>query len=637
MKNTPTTTPDTPDRGDSPGPRRPGTVPQRRTGSTVRPPAPVPAPDPAPVSASDPGSASASVTASAAASSEADSTAKSSAIMAAGTLVSRILGFVRTALLTVAIGSTAMAADIFESANTIPNIIYMLLAGGVFNVVLVPQLIKAAKKPDKGSDYTSRLITLAVLVMAAATLVITLAAAPIMVALTSNWSPAMLTLGTAFALWTFPQIFFYGVYAVLGQVLNANGRFGAYMWAPVANNVVAIGVIGLYLAMFGSYQAGGDQLAEWTTGQTVLLAGGHTLGIVVQALVLFVPLSRLGLGLKPKFGWKGMGLRSTGKLAGYTLVTMMAGNVVNLLVARLVSGATEARASLGEASGSGGPFEGLDPAVVEASIPGLMALNIAQLITVLPHSVFVLSLATVLFNQLARSLHRDDVPGALATISRGLRNFAVPMMFSTVVVLVLAGPLGRVFAGSSETAAASAVAIGQLLILLALGMPFRSAHIYLMRMFYAAENARIPMLVQVGTAACTLVIAYVASIFMPSWAMAYLMVSVFTLLHVAQFVAAHVLVRRHYGDYGAGEVLDAYLRTGVAAVVSGVAGALVLWLIGGYSGGFPWSTIITALVSCAVVGLVMIVVYFVMLRAMRLPELTEFLGPLARKIPGLTR
>ncbi|MFC7401568.1 murein biosynthesis integral membrane protein MurJ [Citricoccus sp. GCM10030269] len=566
-----------------------------------------------------------------------DSTAKSSAIMAAGTLVSRILGFVRTALLAVAIGSTAMAADIFESANTIPNIIYMLLAGGVFNVVLVPQLIKAARRPDQGADYTSRLITLAVIVMAAATLVITLAAMPIMMALTSEWSPPMLALGTAFALWTFPQIFFYGLYAVIGQVLNANGRFGAFMWAPVANNMVAIGVIGLYLVMFGAYTAGGDQLAQWSTAQTVLLAGGHTLGIVVQALVLFIPLGRLGLRLRPKFGWKGMGLRSTGKLAGYTLVTMMAGNVVNLLVTRLVSGATQARTALGEASAPGGPFAGMDPDVVQASIPGLYALNTAQLITVLPHSVFVLSLATVLFNQLTRSLHAHDIPGALATIGRGLRNFAVPMMFAMVMVLVLAGPLGRIFGGTSEMASASGVAIGQLLVLLALGMPFRSAHIYLMRLFYAAENARIPMMVQVVTAACTLVIAYAVSLFMPSWSMAYLMVSVFTVLHVAQFIAAHVLVRRHYGDYGFGSVLDTYLRTGVASVVAGLAGALALWLMGGYSGGFPWASIITALVSCAVVAVVMAVVYFLILRAMRLPELSEFLGPLARKIPGLQR
>ncbi|NLZ98904.1 MAG: murein biosynthesis protein MurJ, partial [Micrococcus sp.] len=85
--------------------------------------------------------------------------------MAAGTIVSRVLGFVRTSLLAVAIGSTALVADVFETANTIPNVIYMLLAGGVFNVVLVPQIIKQAKKADRGADYTSRLTALSALII----------------------------------------------------------------------------------------------------------------------------------------------------------------------------------------------------------------------------------------------------------------------------------------------------------------------------------------------------------------------------------------------------------------------------------------------------------------------------------------
>ena len=165
--------------------------------------------------------------------------AKASAIMAAGTMISRVLGFARTSLLAIAIGSTALVGDVFETANTIPNVIYMLLAGGVFNVVLVPQIIKQAKKPDRGADYTSRLITLAAIIIGAFTIALTLLAAPIIQGLTLGWSDAKLALGTAFALWTLPQIFFYGMYAVIGQVLNAHGRFGAYMWAPVANNVIA--------------------------------------------------------------------------------------------------------------------------------------------------------------------------------------------------------------------------------------------------------------------------------------------------------------------------------------------------------------------------------------------------------------
>lgn len=555
-------------------------------------------------------------------------TAKASAIMAAGTLVSRVLGFIRTALLAVAIGSTALVADIFESANTIPNIIYMLLAGGVFNVVLVPQLIKAAKAPDRGADYTSRLITLAVLIIGAFTILFTALAGPLMVVLTKDWTPGMLALGTAFALWTLPQIFFYGLYAVIGQVLNANGRFGAYMWAPVANNVIAIIVILVYLVMFGRYSAGQDQLTEWTTQQTVLLAGGHTLGVAIQALVLFWPLRTIGLGLRPKFGWRGMGLRSTGKLAGYTLLTMMIGNVVNLLCARLVTGATAAR-STGDAPGT--------DAMAEAAIPGLYALNTAQLITVLPHSVFVLSVATVLFNQLARHMDTGNLDAARRTTSQGLRTFAVPMMFSLVVVLVLAGPLGRIFASSASTATASGVAIGELLVLIAIGMPFRSAHIYLTRVFYAAENAKIPMIVQSASAIATLVLAYIGSLMLPNWTMAYLLISIYTVFHVLQFVAMHTLVVRHYGNYGSAQVLDTYVRTGMASLVSGVVGGLVLWAMGGFTNGFAWTSIVTAVVTCAVVGTVMLAAYLLILRLIRLPELMAFLDPLLRRIPGLAR
>src|SRR5690625_4799516 len=371
--------------------------------------------------------------------------AKASAIMAAGTIVSRVLGFVRTSLLAIAIGSTALVADVFESANTIPNVIYMLLAAALLNVVLVPHILKQAHNADRGADYTSRLITLAVLIIGAFTIAITLLAGPIIEALTLNWSEPKLALGTAFAYWTLPQLFFYGMYAVIGQVLNAHGRFGAYMWAPVANNIIAIGFILFYIIMFGPYVVMPDtqQFSEWTTTHTIVLAGGHTLGILVQAVVLLWPLKRLGLGLKPKFGWKGMGLRHTGRLAGFTIVTMMVGNISNLMINRLVTGATEARSQLDD------PFE-------QAAIPGLQALNIGQLITVLPHSVFVLSIATVLFNHLARSMQDEDLETARRTTGSGLRTFAVPMMISVVGIIVLAPTVARLFASTADTAIVSA-------------------------------------------------------------------------------------------------------------------------------------------------------------------------------------
>lgn len=544
------------------------------------------------------------------------------ALMTSGTLISRVLGFVRTALLAVAIGSSTSMADIFEKANVIPTIIFMLLAGGIFNVVLVPQLIKASKASDNGRAYTSKLLTLTIVVIGAATILLTGLAGPIIKALTLGWTPAMLSLGTIFAYWCLPQIFFYGVYAVVGQVLNAHGRFAAFMWAPVVNNVVQIGVIGAFIGLFGSYSAGVDQLATWTFTQTLLLAGGSTLGIALQAVVLFWPLRRLGLKLRPDFSWRGMGLRHVGKLAVWTLGSMTVGNIASLVNSRFVSAATPARLSLPD----GG-----------ASVAGEYALNTSQLITVLPHSIFVLALATMYFNEFTKSFHdkRRDQIGPL--LSQGLRTSAVPVVFATVAFIVLAGPLGRLFAGSSETSMLQGAAIGQLLLLTALGLPFKSAHFFMLRVFFADEDTKTPMIIQSIIATLCVVLAFVASVLLPATQIAAAVAAIYGGTNILSAFIAHRLLVRRYGDYGSGEVVDVYIRIGVMATVSGFVGAIALALLGGYSWGFAWSSIPAALVSIAVVGVVMLVVFLLLLRLIRSAELDSFLGPLARFVPNLRR
>src|SRR5699024_10651670 len=156
------------------------------------------------------------------------------------------------------------------------------------------------------------------------------------------------------------------------------------------------------------------------------------------------------------------------------------------------------------------------------------SLNISQLITVLPHSVFVLSISTVLFNQLARSMQDRDQAAARRTTGAGLRTLAVPLMLSVAGLLVLAPPVARLFAGSAETAIVSAHAIAQILLLLTLGMPFRSAHFYLLRVFYAAENATIPMVVQVAAALTSLGLSYALAPLVPIESIAHLIALIIT-------------------------------------------------------------------------------------------------------------
>lgn len=544
------------------------------------------------------------------------------ALMASGTLVSRVLGFVRTALLAVAIGSVTSVADIFEKANVIPTIIFMLLAGGIFNVVLIPQLIKASKAADRGASYTSKLITLTIVVMGALSLLLTLCAEPIITALTNNWTEPMIALGTAFAYWSLPQIFFYGVYAVLGQVLNANGRFAAFMWAPAANNIIQLIVIGSFIAVFGAYSTG-DPMDTWSTAKTIWLAGGATFGIVMQAVVLLWPLKKTGLKLKLDFSWRGMGLRHVGKLAAWTLAAMVIGNLSSLLYSKIVSAATAARATL--------------PADQAASVAGEYALNTSQLITVLPHSLFALTVATVLFNDFTRAFHenrREDVGGLLA---RGMRSTAIPIVFCTVVFIVLAGPLGRLFAGHSEYAAQASGALGQLLVLTALGLPFKSLQFFMLRVFFAEEDTRTPMLIQTATAALGLVLAFTAAAVVDPMHIAAAIAFIYGLSNVLAAIGTHYLVKRRYGDYGIAGVIDTYVRIGWMAVLSAVAGCLVLWLLGGFNFGFAYDSLATAIITICVVGGVMAAAFIGLLYKTKVPELDGFLGPILRRIPGLKR
>src|SRR3954452_8177022 len=266
----------------------------------------------------------------------ADRTLRSAAVMAAGTVLSRLLGFVRIALLAAAIG-TALRGDIFTAANTIPNSLYILLAGGVFNTVLVPQLVRAIKKhSDGGQDFTNRLLTFGFVVLAVVTVACVLLA-PAIAGLymaeklkDPSSAPERASL-VMFVRLCLSQIFFYGAFVLVGQVLNARRRFGPMMWAPIANNVVACASIIVFLLVYRS----GDSPPTFTTGEGLLLGLGHTFGIAVQLLVLLPYLKASGHTYVPKFGLSGTGLGRTAKLGLWTVLFVAVNQVTLVVVTQL--------------------------------------------------------------------------------------------------------------------------------------------------------------------------------------------------------------------------------------------------------------------------------------------------------------
>lgn len=212
---------------------------------------------------------------------------RASALIGAGTLISRVTGLLRTIVLVGVIGSVgAGAADAFAIANQLPNNVFSLISVGVLTAVIIPQIVKATADADGGNAFISKLFTLGTVVLVVITGLATIAS-PWLVWLYAgkDGSAEFLALATAFAYWCMPQILFYGLYALLGEALNARRIFGPFTWAPVVNNLVSIVGFLIIGALFGGPLT---RVADWTPGMIAALGGTATLGILIQAGILLI-------------------------------------------------------------------------------------------------------------------------------------------------------------------------------------------------------------------------------------------------------------------------------------------------------------------------------------------------------------
>ena len=408
--------------------------------------------------------------------------------MAAGTALSRMMGFFRLMLLAFLFGNATRQADMFTIANTVPNSMYILLAGGVLNTVLVPQIVRAIRNDrDGGEAYTNRIMTVGLVVLAAITAVLT-ALVPVIIWLYSaeGWkSPELSDQYSSMVLlayYTMPQVFFYGVHVLAGQVLNARDKFGPMMWAPIANNVVSIAVLLVFWAVFDRT----DTAAAFTDGQVLLLGLGSTLGIVVQAAVLLPFLRAVGYRFRPRWDFRHTGLGKTFRLAKWTLGFVLVNQAAFVVVSRLATGAT--------VGGQGG---------------GLTSYATAHAVWILPHSLITVSLATAMLPAASRLAAAGDRAGVAEETMRTARLAVTVLLPAAVAFLVLGLPLAHLAFGFGA-GAQDASFVGTALMAMAVGLvPFTIQYICL-RAFYALEDNRTTFFLQCLIAAANVALALVA-------------------------------------------------------------------------------------------------------------------------------
>jgi putative peptidoglycan lipid II flippase len=534
--------------------------------------------------------------------------ARNSALMAAGTVVSRALGFVRSAVLAAALGSK-LTADAFNVANTVPNIVYILLAGGVLNAVFVPQLVRAMKQgAERERAYTDRLLTLAGLVLLVITAAATVAA-PLIVGLYTDdsWTSADTAVSVAFAVWCLPQIFFYGVYTMLGQVLNARGSFGPMMWAPIVNNLVVIATGLVFIAVFTVDPVRPDSLSD---SAVTLLGAGSTLGVALQALVLVPVLRRTGFGYRPRFDFRGAGLGKAGELARWTLLFVLVNQLAYVVIVNLATRAQEAAKDV------------LDYGI------GFTAYSYAYLIFILPHSIITVSVVTGVLPQLSR----DAADGRLAEVRRSLsatwRLSGVGIVAAAAALVALAPDLTGVLYANIEGGPDDARYIGLLAAAFALGLPAFSAQYVALRGFYAFEDTRTPFVLQVAIAALNVGLALLAYAALP---LAQKMIGVavaYAVTYVAGLGLSTTVLRRRTGGLDGRRVVRTYVRLLVAGLVAGGSAWTASYLV-----SRPMDPGAAASMTGLVVGgLVLLVAYVGVARALRVQELTDLLDAARRRI-----
>ena len=559
--------------------------------------------DDVPSAATSPGAATASA-----------SVLRSSMLMGAGTVLSRFGGVLRGVALAAALGAGTVA-DAFTLGNTLPNVVYILIIGGALNAVFIPELVRHMKDDaDDGVGYADRLITI-VSIALGVLVVVAVVFAPLLVRIyaTPQYTQQQLDLAIAFARFCLPQIFFYGAYTMLSQVLNARGRFGAPMFAPLVNNVVAIATFVLFIVVAGP-EAGADGVLE--PDQIALLGIGTTLGVVVQALVLVPVLRRAGYRFRPRMGWRGTGLRVAGGLAAWTIGLVLVNQVAYAVIVRLATGVNAASADAG------------------ATPAGLTAYTNAHLMFVLPHSVITVSLVAALLPRMSRAAHDERFDDLAADIAGGMRSASALIIPGSVALIVLGTQAGILLFNYGQTSTASAQVTGLLASVFALGLlPFTLYYIVL-RGWYALERTRTAFWVTVVLNALNLAIAVPLYRLVADGTTGPAPLVALAVGYVAAYwltlVVGWIVLSRQLGGLQTGRTVRALARMALAGLVTFVVMAAGLVAINQV---VPGSAKVDAVVRIVVLGVLGAAVYLGLARVLRITEVTDVLSTLRRRLP----
>jgi putative peptidoglycan lipid II flippase len=538
---------------------------------------------------------------------------RSSTLMASGTVVSRLTGILRDVAAAAALGFY-LVADAFSLGNSLPTIIYILVVGGALNAVFVPQLVRRMQDdPDGGQAYADRLLTIIGTALLALS-VVAVIAAPLIVDLYTpdDYPQAEFELAVAFARLCLPQILFYGIYTMLSQVLNARGRFGAPMFAPIANNIIAIATFLLFIAVAGTSAAADGDL---TSSQVLILGIGTTLGVVLQALILIPILLRSGHVWRLRFDWRDAGLGRAGILAFWTVALVLVNQATYVVIARL---ATQAN---------------VDATAAGVTAAGLTTYQKAHLVFMLPHSVITVSIVTAMLPAMSRLAHSGDLSRVGREIGSTMRLVSAFIIPIAAILMITGSGLAVLLFGYGAAVPAQAAIMGQIVSVFMIALlPFTLFYV-LLRGFYALEDTRTPFFITLAFSLVWLVLAIplfrivgsggpqVASL-----ALAY------GVSYWVGMTVSWILLARRLGGIDSARTLKTLLRMAAAGAIAllvmlGTRALLVAYVTG--PGSQDKGSVLVMVVTLSAVGSLS---YLAAALLLRIREVSEMIGVVKRRV-----
>lgn len=538
-----------------------------------------------------------------------DHVGRAGVLLASGTIVSRILGFVGAILLARTLGTVGSGADAFALANQLPNNIYALVAGGILTAILVPHIVKAGANDDGGAGYVNKIVTLGIVIFLGFAILATLLA-PLLVTLYAQqggggvrgFSEADMALATALAYWCLPQVLFYALYSLFGEVLNARKIYGPFTWAPVLNNIVFISGLLVFGRLFSSTNTA--NAVEWTAEMVALIGGAATAGIAVQAFILMVFWKRAGLSFRPDFRWRGVGLAKTGRAAGWLFGMILLVQIAGVVQANVATLATS---------------EGQ---------PGLAVLRFSWLLFMVPHSVITVSLATAYFTRMSGHASRGDTDAVTVDVTASLRRIGALMVLAAAGLATLSVPFAALFGGDESTI----VAMGVVISAYALGLVSFSLVFVVQRVFYSLDDTRTPFLFQIVHTAVFIALVLATSQLSSNQLAAGIALSA-SVASTAQLLTALWLLRRRLPGLQVGKILARLLGFVGASAPAVIAGVAMVAGAGSLSiPGLERTSIGFALLTIVVVGAAMTLMYVGLLLLLRSSDIREILQAIRRLV-----